>query len=151
MHMSRSNISRRFRGALALALILAALVVVGCASKPAPAHGDPVPTVVTPARALGATGSPAERRLQSRIETLQEEVRGLSARVNASEQRYWGMMTSEWQDRVRAAKAKDATSAERTRYLEALEDLLARKLRSLQEELKAYEAYQMSDPLVPRK
>lgn len=145
------KISRYFHDALAFTLILAALLVVGCASKPAPAYADPVPTVSLPARATAPSVSPAERRLQSRIETLQEEVRGLSARVNASEQRYWGMMTSEWQDRVRAAKAKDATSAERTKYLEAMEALLSRKLRSLQDEMKTYEAYQMSDPLVPRK
>ena len=50
-----------------------------------------------------------------------------------------------------AGGSDGTTASERMRYLEALETVLARKLRSLQEEVKTYEAYQMSDPLVPRK
>jgi hypothetical protein len=134
-----------------LALLCLALANFGCASK------SKVPTAVPsePAkeRAVVALPGPSvsEKRLQLRIETLQEEVRGLSTRVDGSERAYWGAMPPTWQDKVRAAKAEASRPSERIRYLEALEAVLARKLRSLQDELRTYEAYQKSDPLVPKK
>lgn len=148
--------------AIAFGLVL---FTTGCASKAPPTAAAPIyngaaPDYIdsSPAR-VGAAVSrpatppldPAERRLQSRIETLQEQVRGLALRVESSERTYWGMMSADWQEKVRAARADGSRAAERMRYLEAMETMLARKLRSLQDEMKTYEAYQMSDPLVPRK
>jgi hypothetical protein len=145
------NLSRSFHGGLALALILFALAGAGCAHKQKiPTAVPSQPTTTSAARAASAASS-SEKRLQLRVDMLDEEVRGLSARVAASEQTYWGMMSPDWQQRVRVARANGANSSERLRYLEAAEAVLSRKLRALQEEAKTYEAYQMSDPLVPRK
>jgi len=160
-----SNILRFCAGIPALTQILIALATGGCASKAQPKAAAPIyngaaPDYIDPSPAR--TGSaitrpatppldPAERRLQSRIETLQEEVRGLALKVEASERAYWGMMSADWQDRVRAARADGSRASERMRYLEAMETMLSRKMRSLRDEMKTYEAYQMSDPLVPRK
>jgi hypothetical protein len=146
-----SNISHWFHGTALFALIWIAVAPLGCASKPAPAFGGPVPQAIAPDRASAPSVPTNEKRFQLKVEMLQEEVTQLTRKVQASEQMYWGMMPAEWQVRVRAAKAEASQSAERIRYLEAMEALLARKLHSLQDEMKTYEAYQMSDPLVPRK
>jgi len=145
------NFSRSFQGGLALALILFALAGAGCARKQKIPTAVPSQPATSSAALTASTGSSSERRVQSRIESMQEEVRGLSLKVEASERAYWGSMPAEWQQKVRVAKTDGTTASERMRYLEALETVLARKLRSLQEEVKTYEAYQMSDPLVPRK
>jgi hypothetical protein len=164
MH-KHSTLPRVCAGFSTLAMIWIAFASGGCASKASPKAAPPIyngaaPDYIDPSPArTGAAVTrpatspvePAERRLQSRIETLQMEVRTLAVRVEASERAYWGMMPADWQEKVRAAKADGTRSSERMRYLEAMETVLSRKLRSLQEEMKTYQAYQMSDPLVPRK
>jgi len=151
IHMNCSVLFHYSHGNLAFALALLALAAAGCS------HQQKIPTAVpsqpstTSAARAASEVSSSEKRLQLRVDTLDQEVRGFSARVAASEQAYWGMMSPEWQQKVRVARASGANSSERIRYLEAAEAVLSRKLRALQDEAKTYEAFQMSDPLVPRK
>lgn len=144
--------SLRVAGCLALGLLL--LSAVGCKSTPKspPKNTTPVTDTQAPSvrEALRPMTTSEEKRMQDQIDAMQDQIRVLGARTDALATSYGALMSPQWRNKVLDARAGASRESERLRYLEATKALLARRLQSLQAELKVYEAFQLSDPSAPR-
>ena len=146
---------RPMQKALPAALLLAAglslLTGAGCQRArpqiPTSPAGPPL-QAVTPAPPPEEATS--EKRLQQKIDLMQEQIGLLSTRMDAMAKFHGPQMSPEWAEKVQAARAGASRPAERMRYLEATKALLARKLQALQAERKVYEEFELSDPSIPR-
>ena len=146
------NTNRIFsRGAFFFALGLFLWMTSACKHSPpkstTPVSATQAPTVKSALRPLI---DPREKDAQNQIDSMQEEIRILTARTEALEKFHRIRMGPKWMDKVQAAREDASRSSERLRYLEATKTLLARQLEALRAEMKVYEEFQSSDPAIPR-
>ncbi len=139
------------RGALSFALVLFLWMTSGCKHGP-PKNTTPVTDTQAPTAksALRPLVDPREKEAQDQIDSMQEQIRILTARTEAMEKFHRVRMTPKWIDKVQTAREDASRPAERIRYLEATKALLARRLQGLRAEMKVYEEFQSSDPAIPR-
>jgi hypothetical protein len=129
------------------------LCAAGCKHEPTVKKSSmPVTDVQAPITkpVLRPLVEPREKELQNQIDTMQEQVRTLTARTEAMAAFHAIRMGPKWVEKVKAAREEGSRPAERLRYLEAMKKLLARKLEALRDEMKVYEDFQASDPSIPR-
>jgi hypothetical protein len=146
------NTNRIFsRGALAFPLVLFLWMTSGCKHAP-PKNTTPVTETQAPPvkSALRPLVDPREKEAQNQIDSMQEEIRILTARTEALESFHRIRMGPKWIEKVQTAREEASRPAERLRYLEATKALLARRLQGLRAEMKVYEEFQSSDPAIPR-
>jgi len=141
-----------FRGALCLALVLSLWTTAGCRHA-SPKNTTPVSEIQAPIIKTVPRPSvdPREKEFQAQIDSIQEQIRILTARTEALAGFHSVRMGPKWVEKVQAARADASRPAERMRYLEAMKALLARKLQALRAEMKVYEEFESSDPSIPRR
>ena len=139
------------RGTPWVAMSLMLCLGTGCHHDPARST-LPVSEVQAPAvkAAPRPVADSAEKRLQDQINRMQEQIGTLTARTEALARFHGPRMGPNWIEKVQAAREQASRPAERERYLEATRALLARKLQSLEAELKVYQEFEASDPAIPR-
>lgn len=148
--MNINRISSRCALVFTLGLFLC---TSGCKHNPAPKKSTmPVTDVQAPTAKpeLRLLVEPREKELQNQIDTMQEQIRILTARTEAMAAFHAIRMGPQWVEKVKAAREEGSRPADRMRYLEAMKTLLARKLEALRDEMKVYEDFQASDPAIPR-
>ena len=146
------NTNRIFsRGALSFALGLFLWMTSACKHTP-PKNTTPVTETQAPPvkSALRPLVDSREKEAQDQIDSMQEQIRALTARTEVLSRFHGIRMSPKWIEKVKTAREGASRPSERMRYLEATKALLARRLEALRTELKVYEEYQASDPSIPR-
>lgn len=129
------------------------LATGGCKhrEKGVPKPATPVTETQAPVKKIAPSSFDLrEKQLQGQIDSMQEQIRVLTARTEALAGFHRVRMGPKWVEKVEKARADASRPSERMRYLEATQALLARKLDALRAEMKVYQEFESSDPSIPR-